>query len=107
VGGKKAMAQDVSGHRLVVVVTFFAMLCLVPAANGSPPDPTWIAGLYDDADFDDVVFLITSSLGVVDGSMVSLLDPQRLVMRALVLTDSDIRALSPLSSALGRAPPII
>jgi hypothetical protein len=102
------MAQEVGLHWLVAtLVLVTVVLCLGPAAHGSPPDPTWIAGFYDNADFDDVVLLITSNLGVVDGSMVSLLDPQRLVMRALVLTDSDIRALSPLSSALGRAPPII
>jgi len=34
---------------------------LVPLAHASPPDPTWIAGFYDDADFDDVVLAIVSA----------------------------------------------
>jgi hypothetical protein len=46
-----------------------AVACLVlgmlagiaPLAHASPPDPTWIAGLYDDADFDDVVLAIVSA----------------------------------------------
>jgi hypothetical protein len=101
------MTQDVGRHRLVTVVTLVAVLCLVPAAHGSPPDPTWIAGVYDNADFDDVVFLITSNLAVVDGRVPCSLHPQRLVMGVLVLTDSDNRPLSPRSSALSRAPPII
>src|SRR5262245_10687219 len=33
---------------------------LVPLAHASPPDPTWIAGFYDGADFDDVVLAIVS-----------------------------------------------
>ena len=30
----------------------------------SPPDPTWIAGLWDDADLDDVVTLVGSFVDV-------------------------------------------
>jgi hypothetical protein len=41
------------------------LLLLVPAAapglaQASPPDPTWIPGVYDNADGDDVVTLIAS-----------------------------------------------
>ena len=35
---------------LVVSLTVLPTLC-----HASPPDPTWVAGLYDDADHDDVV----------------------------------------------------
>jgi hypothetical protein len=34
-------------------------------AYASPPDPSWIAGIYDDADLDDVVGLVTSATAVV------------------------------------------
>jgi hypothetical protein len=97
---------DTGGHRLVVVVTFVAVLCLVPAAHGSPPDPTWIAGLYDNADFDDVVFLITSALGVAERTVGCSLRPQRLVTSIPFATDSNTQPLSFRSSALGRAPPV-
>jgi hypothetical protein len=98
---------DIGGHRLVVVVvTLVAVLCMVPAAHGSPPDPTWIAGLYDNADFDDVVFLITNTLGVVERSVGCSLRPRRLVTSVLFATDSDTRPLSFRSSALSRAPPV-
>ena len=30
-------------------------------AYASPTDPTWIPGVYDDGDFDDVVGLVTSA----------------------------------------------
>src|SRR5262249_34941412 len=35
-------------------------------AYASPPDPSWVRGLYDDADFDDVVCFIISSAGLVN-----------------------------------------
>jgi hypothetical protein len=97
----------IGGHRLVVVVTLVAVLCLVPVAHGSPPDPTWIAGLYDNADFDDVVFLITSTPGVAERSVGCPLCPPRLVTSTLFATDSDTRPLSFRSSALSRAPPVV
>jgi len=44
-----------------------AAVCgLVPLAYGSPPDPTYLAGIWDNADYDDVVILVTSSLGSTD-----------------------------------------
>ena len=41
-------------------------LCVLlrPLAAASPPDPTWIAGLYDDADFDNVVTAIGGMVGI-------------------------------------------
>ena len=45
-------------------VTLLALLVVVPVtlAHASPPDQTWLAGVYDQADFDDVVDLLTSAL---------------------------------------------
>src|SRR5437660_11502038 len=40
--------------RPVVTLLLGALVTLVPLAYASPPDQTWIAGLYDDADHDDV-----------------------------------------------------
>jgi len=47
----------------VVTLLVGALVMLVPLAHASPPDPTWIAGLYDDADHDDVVLAITDATG--------------------------------------------
>jgi hypothetical protein len=41
------------------------MLTLTPLAYADPPDPTWLAGFWDDDDFDDVVVYITSAAGVL------------------------------------------
>lgn len=48
----RAAARRVAALLLVAVG-----LLLRPLAAASPPDPTWIAGVYDDADLDNVVVL--------------------------------------------------
>lgn len=35
---------------------------VLPFAHAIPSDPGWVAGIYDDADFDDVVVLVTPVL---------------------------------------------
>ncbi len=47
---------------LVLLVVLFG---LVPLAEASPPDPMWIAGIYDGGDFDEVVVAILSATGLV------------------------------------------
>jgi len=36
----------------------------VALAYASPPDPSWISGIYDDRDDDDVVIMVTDATGV-------------------------------------------
>ncbi len=50
-------------QRLLVVLLLLAPVALPGLAHASPPDPTWIPGIYDDADGDDIVSLITSGTG--------------------------------------------
>ena len=46
---------------LALVVAVFTLTSLCYA---SPPDQTWIAGLYDDADHDDVVLAVLDTIAV-------------------------------------------
>src|SRR5437762_14180861 len=100
------MAREVILQRLVVLSLVAAILALAPAAHASPPDQSWIPGLYDDADFDDVVLLITSNLGAIQPT----LDwSSRAGARAVGLVtprDTEPRRLFPLPSVLGRPPPL-
>lgn len=45
----------------VSVVLLVALAALASLAYASPPDPLWVAGIYDGADFDDVVSLVTNT----------------------------------------------
>jgi len=40
------------------------LLVLLPLAHARPPDPVWIAGIYDEADLDDVVVAVASATGL-------------------------------------------
>ena len=44
--------------RLLIVLLLLAPVALPGLAHASPPDPTWIHGIYDDDDGDSVVTLI-------------------------------------------------
>lgn len=92
--------------RLFNLVLVATLAALTPAAFASPPDPTWIAGFYDNGDHDDVILLVTSTSST----------PVELSVRAvrpdLATGDShaDVRAridFCPMRLAFqGRAPPI-
>src|SRR5215475_13631407 len=51
--------------------TLLALLLIAPVtlAHASPPDQTWLAGIYDQADFDDVVCLLTSALEATESTV--------------------------------------
>ena len=74
-------------------------------AYASPPDPSWVRGVYDDADFDDVVCLILANAGLVDDSVLMEGRPDSVLISAEVpLDDLSIAAFS-LGSSQPRAPP--
>jgi hypothetical protein len=68
-----------------------ALLTLVAFAHASPPDETWRPGLYDEADFDDVIDLIVSLSGAVPDSSPRIFQRAPLVAAAVVsLEPSDL-----------------
>ena len=69
------------GRRPVAESVIAIMLALVALGYASPPDPLWIAGIYDDGDYDDVVGMVTDASGT-----------------------SDVRTTSPVECALVRGP---
>jgi hypothetical protein len=68
-----------------------ALLTLVAFAHASPPDETWRSGVYDEADFDDVIDLIVSLSGAVPDSSPRIFQRAPLVAAAVVsLEPSDL-----------------
>lgn len=50
-------------------VLLMALMMIAPAvlsalAYASPPDPSWIRGMYDEADYDDVVVQVAEASGI-------------------------------------------
>jgi hypothetical protein len=93
------------GHGLVLLAI---VLCIVlnPLAAASPPDPTWIPGLYDAADFDDVVIRIGLLASLCDACAMPSLALDSLV-RPLVLPGRRPLVSRSRPTSQGRAPPLV
>jgi len=90
---------------LILPLVVTTLVALLPLAYASPPDPSWVAGFWDDADYDDVVILATSSCSIADAH-----PPTELAFVPVVLTgvtNAADRLISapPLPSHRPRAPP--
>jgi len=91
------------GLRLLLV---FLLITPVTLAHASPPDPTWLAGVYDQADFDDVVGLLTSALEATDSTVASEDGPRFALAPKHTLTATVAGPVNtPVYSAPLRAPP--
>jgi hypothetical protein len=78
---------------------------LTPMAWLSPPDPTWITGIYDLRDFDDIVTYLTgSTAGTPMLPIVYRLESLARVLAIPLL--SQRLGVYPLSSHSPRAPPL-
>src|SRR5262249_30990975 len=100
-----ARARSRQGRAYLLINLLFVLLAPMPLAHASPSDPTWIEGLYDAADSDDTVSLLTDTVGSVDG------DFGKSLSRPCLSTDlMDLYRpvyLSPLSLRHDRGPPVI
>jgi len=54
-------------YRPVGTLLVFSLALLAPLAHASPPDPTWIHGVFDAADSDDAIIAATGTQCVTDG----------------------------------------
>jgi hypothetical protein len=81
-----------------------ALLTLGAVAYASPPDPTWVAGLWDNGDHDDVVMLVTSMAAAADANLVPDVVPVPAVASVATLEPESI-SLETFSPNGSRAPP--
>jgi hypothetical protein len=87
------------------LVLLTCLLGVLPTLGfASPPDPTWIGGIYDDADYDDVVVLVTSASADVSPPVPDLLSMLRELGGIPPCPDGFVPRSS-LSLVLPRGPP--
>jgi len=77
--------RDGMTRRLIAVAVVGALVCGQLLAYADPPDPTWIAGFWDDADFDDVIIRVTSTSSVSETGLLSALAPHWMPIGTLAL----------------------
>ena len=91
----------------LAILLLGALLTLPSLAHASPTDPTWIPGLYDDNDYDDVILFIIGAVTAVDAHLA---DAVGLVAVCLgLITPSRPQSISarPRGSLSTRAPPLL
>ena len=90
---------------LSAMLLVLLIIAPVTLAHASPPDQTWLAGVYDQADFDDVVALLTSALEATDSTPAPETGPCLALAPKLGPATVAWPASAPAYSALLRAPP--
>jgi hypothetical protein len=81
------------------------MVALTPAAFASPPDEPWLAGLHDNADFDDVILAVMASVASLDLSPSHDFRFSETAVALVLPSDASLPAAPQLSSSPIRAPP--
>jgi hypothetical protein len=89
----------------VVLLVVGAIASLALLAYASPPDPGWIAGFWDNGDYDDVVLLVTSAVGTADSHPPYVTVSAPVVIASVSSPDESVLSARPLSSWNTRGPP--
>jgi hypothetical protein len=93
-------------YRLTLVPLLgIVLLTLVAFAHASPPDGAWQPGIYDDADFDDVVDFIVSLSAVPADPVPGLAYRAPVVAAVVVVSEPPVRPPRLLLPKDPRSPP--
>jgi hypothetical protein len=90
----------------LAVILILTLATLTVLAYATPPDQTWISGLYDNADYDEVIILATSTSSITGNSLERAFDVLRIVVELVSIsatpsvTDPNVRL------PVSRGPPI-
>ena len=92
------------GRRLILLGLLLAMGSLRVLAFATPTDPLWVPGVYDAADYDDVIASVLSLDGLQDAALPALARPALIV--APTFAPAPAAPPAPLrAAARSRAPP--
>jgi hypothetical protein len=93
--------------RSLITALMLAGPAILPAlAFASPPDPSWLAGIYDEADHDDVVVLVMSATGNIGFTVLASVQDLPPLVGGVPQTTEDASTASLRSPAHPRAPPL-
>ena len=92
-------------RQLPGLLVLAVLIVLVPLAHASPPDPVWIEGAYDAADYDDVVAAVTSLDSTRADGWPVIDKPVSLLLGILPVAGAPIPDATVLRSIQPRAPP--
>ena len=100
------IATTMKGTARLVWLLVTLTVILMPMAWAIPIDPSWIKGVYDGGDFDDVVSYLTSGTLEVPVLPATDLSPVFVSAPTEALADQPVGATPLLASHEPRAPPL-
>jgi len=103
--GENAQRWPCAHHLLLFLV--FSLGLLPALASANPPDPVWIPGVYDLADYDDVVVALTDLDAIDDSSPARLLPLLQASDRALPSAPASVFTGASFLPCRPRSPPTI
>lgn len=98
-------SRGMRSRRMVSLLVLSCLISVISLAHASAPDPTWLEGIYDNADGDEIIVFLTGAAGIVAPTP-SVTRPPLLVAASSAPPDAarvasaDMRRRPP-----GRAPP--
>src|SRR5262249_57673843 len=99
------VAGTMSRGTFVSVLLLGVLLVLPTLAHASPTDPTWIPGLYDDNDYDDVILFITGAVSAIDSRITDPIAVVAVCLGLIVLGGRQPAAAPPTTSPPTPPPP--
>lgn len=90
----------------LVLILLGGLVALIPFAEANPPDPIWIAGLYDGDDYDEVILSPIFPDGVLESALLPDFKTSLMVVGSLSLDALPALAVSALLALQFRSPPI-
>ncbi len=93
-------------RHVVALLLLGAWSAVGPLANGSPPDSTWIGGVYDAGDYDDAVIAITAMEAAQGHGPSAVLAPREVILGVIPIARATATPIA-LPTASIRAPPIL
>ena len=91
----------------LVVLLLCSIVSVTPLAFAYPPDPSWIPGMYDEDDQDDVVTLATSAFHAVVRPPIDASQPPVALMGRVSLAEEAVLVDRDRCSVQSRAPPTL
>src|SRR5215813_15600845 len=99
---RSARSPSFQNRGIAALLPIVAVLILLPTiAFANPPDPSWITGIYDDADGDDSVFPDYQPIAAVAVSQQPFLSPFYLSERFLVSAPRSVDGVPAVQFARG------
>ena len=87
------------------LLLMIALALLPTAAAASPPDPTWIHGIYDEADGDDAVALVDGTVACKGAEPSAPLYP--ICLPKQLVNPERLASVSPRTLRRDRSPPVL